>query len=349
MRVSENDAVAAGTSQCAPTSSDVSLQGTARDTAWGARESGMPASGAARRRLLVPGGRVRRLQARIAAYFRQGLAGIANLDFDELALDYTHTQRFEEQLSALAAAASAPLEARRVLEIGSGFGGFVALARQAGILAVGVEPDPAALSIARELQDTHGRLVQSCGERLPFASSSFDVVYSTQVLEHVANPAYVIREAARVLRPGGRMLMVVPNYRSFWEGHYCLLWPPLPSKTIARLWVRCFRRDPSYVDTLNFITPGVLRRILGGCPDLRVLDWGHGLWRRRLVSGVFPTWGGVARLKPLVDLVRRLGLACAVAQLGIWLECYTPICLVVEKVPEQSAEALPPFQQGTSP
>lgn len=49
------------------------------------------------------------------------------------------------------------------------------------------------------------------GERIPLPAASADTVLSTQVLEHVAEPALYLREAARVLRPGGILLLTCPG------------------------------------------------------------------------------------------------------------------------------------------
>ena len=48
------------------------------------------------------------------------------------------------------------------------------------------------------------------GNRLPFAEASVDTVLSTEVLEHLPEPRVAVREMARVLRPGGRLLLTVP-------------------------------------------------------------------------------------------------------------------------------------------
>ncbi len=54
------------------------------------------------------------------------------------------------------------------------------------------------------------------GSRLPFRDHSFDVVLTTQVLEHVFTPEEFLREIARVLRPGGRLILTVPFA---WDEH----------------------------------------------------------------------------------------------------------------------------------
>lgn len=58
--------------------------------------------------------------------------------------------------------------------------------------------------------------VEGDAESLPFPDASFDVVLSTQVLEHLKNPARALREAVRVLRPAGRLVLTVPGV---WPTH----------------------------------------------------------------------------------------------------------------------------------
>jgi ubiquinone/menaquinone biosynthesis C-methylase UbiE len=57
---------------------------------------------------------------------------------------------------------------------------------------------------------------QAIGESLPLSAESFDCVLMSEVIEHLEAPQISIREAARVLRSGGRLLITTPNYRSFW-------------------------------------------------------------------------------------------------------------------------------------
>lgn len=54
------------------------------------------------------------------------------------------------------------------------------------------------------------------GDRFPFEDGSFDGVLCTQVLEHVFNPEEFLREVARVLRPGGTLVLTVPFV---WDEH----------------------------------------------------------------------------------------------------------------------------------
>jgi SAM-dependent methyltransferase len=60
---------------------------------------------------------------------------------------------------------------------------------------------------------------QAALERLPFAASVFDYISSHEVIEHIEDPAVVLREFARVLKPGGICAIATPNGASWWLEH----------------------------------------------------------------------------------------------------------------------------------
>lgn len=92
-----------------------------------------------------------------------------------------------------------------VLDLGAGAGHGPELSLR-GLCrrVVGVDPDPRVL----ENPFLDEAVVSSA---LPFADSSFDLVVSYDVCEHLEDPARVFRDVARVLRPGGRFLLKTPN------------------------------------------------------------------------------------------------------------------------------------------
>jgi ubiquinone/menaquinone biosynthesis C-methylase UbiE len=106
----------------------------------------------------------------------------------------------------------------RVLDLGCGEGTFtgaiVAAAGPEGSV-VGAEVAEAALARARarlpELPDATWRLVELDGE-LPFADGAFDVVWASEVIEHVADTARWLSEVRRVLAGGGRLLLTTPDH-----------------------------------------------------------------------------------------------------------------------------------------
>ena len=93
---------------------------------------------------------------------------------------------------------------KKILDIGCG-GGFLTNAlAQVGHDAVGVDLSNNSLKIAQAKDATQRALyIQADALHLPFPEKSFDVVCAMDLLEHVEQPAEVIREASRVLKEGG--------------------------------------------------------------------------------------------------------------------------------------------------
>jgi len=95
----------------------------------------------------------------------------------------------------------------QVLEIGSGLGILAAqvAARVPHGSVIGLERSPDQLARApRDVRNLSS--IHADAHALPFPDATFDVVYCRYLLEHVADPVQVLREARRVLRFGGRML-----------------------------------------------------------------------------------------------------------------------------------------------
>jgi len=101
----------------------------------------------------------------------------------------------------------------RLLDAGAGRGRFVAAARAAGYDATGIEPSPARAAAARELR---GAEVAAVGiEDAAVAPASLDAVSLWHVLEHVTDPGAALARVAGWLRPGGALVVGVPNLDSW--------------------------------------------------------------------------------------------------------------------------------------
>ncbi|MGQ9625434.1 MAG: methyltransferase domain-containing protein [Anaerolineae bacterium] len=144
------------------------------------------------------------------------------------------------------------LEGRRVLDLGCGVGMYTAAFRRYTHSVYGLEID---FSRAQEAAEKSAGVVLAQAEELPFAGASFDVVFSHEVLEHVRDDRAAVREAARVLRPGGHLVIFVPNrwypfetHGFHWRGKYHFGLVPL----------------------VNYL-PDFLRRHL--CPHVRAYSW----------------------------------------------------------------------------
>jgi ubiquinone/menaquinone biosynthesis C-methylase UbiE len=108
----------------------------------------------------------------------------------------------------------------RLLDLGCGEGTFAALAAAAGAVVRGADVAASALARARA---SHPQLeFDHLDERgpLPYADNSFDVVWASEVIEHVADTARWLSEVRRVLVPRGRVLVTTPAHGRLWT----LLW-----------------------------------------------------------------------------------------------------------------------------
>lgn len=188
-----------------------------------------------------------------------------------------------------------PLQGKKLLEIGCGFGTNLATwIKQYGLDAYGTERDTEGFSYSLQasslLFTANGldpqRVIRVTSDVLPFEDGSFDVVYSGNVLEHTENPHLILREAVRVLRPGGYLHVEVPNYLSYFEGHYFLPQPPLIWKWMLPAWVRLFGRDPAFARTMRTeLNPIWFRRAIGeinGQYPIRLLSLGEEVFLDRL-------------------------------------------------------------------
>ncbi len=106
----------------------------------------------------------------------------------------------------------------KVLEIGCGLGTDGAQFAEAGADYTGVDLTEAAVDLARkrfELFNLPGKFQTADAENLDFANESFDLVYSHGVLHHTPETAKAIREIHRVLRPGGRAMVMLYHRDSY--------------------------------------------------------------------------------------------------------------------------------------
>jgi 2-polyprenyl-3-methyl-5-hydroxy-6-metoxy-1,4-benzoquinol methylase len=108
------------------------------------------------------------------------------------------------------------LAGARVLEIGCGSGTFAAWMAESGAAEV-VGQDFSAVPISHATERfRHDNLTFSVGniEAIDAPAESFDLAVSCETIEHVPHPAKAVAELARVLRPGGTLLLTTPNYMS---------------------------------------------------------------------------------------------------------------------------------------
>jgi 2-polyprenyl-3-methyl-5-hydroxy-6-metoxy-1,4-benzoquinol methylase len=196
--------------------------------------------------------------------------------FDDLMDDYDLGRRAQVLVDQFLM--SVELAGARVLDGGCGVGALtrVLTAKGARVVALDIGPQ-----LAAQTQQRCGcAAVVGTLMALGFLSDTFDVVLSSEAIEHTPNPEHAVRELYRVLRPGGHLVLSTPN--RLWQG------PVRLASTIG------WRPYDGYE---NFLWPGELRRLLeqqGG----QVIDHrGIHLWPFQIVP--------LRRLSTTVDCFGR--------------------------------------------
>jgi SAM-dependent methyltransferase len=177
---------------------------------------------------------------------------------------------------------------QRVLDVGSGNGYVLSRYAAAGARVYGVDLTRTGIDLCRRrfaLAGLRGHFTVASAEDLPFASETFDLVCSMGVLHHTPRTERAVREVHRVLRPGGRLIVMFYHRNSF---HYRVLFP------LRRLLAgKTLQQSVNEVDGVgnpkgDVYSRNELRQLLSGFSDLDIF------------AGLLP-WhrlGGAARAVP---------------------------------------------------
>jgi SAM-dependent methyltransferase len=133
------------------------------------------------------------------------------MDYDQAAGSYAAHRRVHSGVLRELCEGGGLVPASTVLEVGCGTGNHIcALARRFNCAAYGLDPSAGMLAHARARPEPV-MWVQGRAEKLHFADGAFDLVFSVDVIHHVADQAACYREAARTLRPGGLVCTVTDS------------------------------------------------------------------------------------------------------------------------------------------
>ncbi len=172
-----------------------------------------------------------------------------------------------------------PLDGRDVLDVGCGDGAYALAATRAGARVTGLDRSAAALAAARDRAASEGLAVDlQAGDAgaLPFAADRFDVVLAVTVLCFLEQPARAVAEMARVLRPGGLLVLGELGKWSTWAA-----WRRLRSLAGPTSW-----------RAARFWSAGELRSLLRGAGLVPGAERG---------AAFYPPVGRAARLLEPVD------------------------------------------------
>lgn len=165
----------------------------------------------------------------------------------------------------------APLRGAVVADIGGGSGHFTEVFRRRGAQSYLFEPDPVELTARGRVPD--GAVVAD-GYLLPLADAAADICFSSNVLEHVADPQTFISEMVRITRPGGLIYCSFTNWLSPWGGHEMAPWHYLGAERARERYRRRTGRDAKHALGRNLfaIHVGPTLRQVRAREDVRVVS-----------------------------------------------------------------------------
>jgi len=237
------------------------------------------------------------------------------------------------------------LHGKKLLEIGSGYGANLATwIKNYQLDGFGTERDTegfgSSFQASRELFAANGldpeRIIRVTTDALPFADASFDIVYAGNVLEHTEAPLKVLEEAVRVLRPGGFLHAEVPNYLSYFEGHYLVPQPPLLWRWMLPQWVRLLGRDPAFAYTMRTeINPVWCRRAVKQINKkyrVKLISLGAEIFLDRLMQPFeFEMERTATKLGRLIAILQTVNVGNWIGRFIVLAQGHYPIYLTVQK------------------
>jgi demethylmenaquinone methyltransferase/2-methoxy-6-polyprenyl-1,4-benzoquinol methylase len=178
-----------------------------------------------------------------------------------------------------------------VLDVATGTGAVAReLLAQKRCTVVGLDQSPEMLAEARRRLSASVTLIEGHAEELPFPDAAFDALTFTYLLRYVDDPSAVLRELARVVRPGGTIAgleFALPRglWRPLWE-LYVRAGLPAAGRVLS----------PGWAEVGDFLGPSI-RGFYERLPESRLLElwWDAGIHdvraRRLSLGGGIVTWG----------------------------------------------------------
>jgi 2-polyprenyl-3-methyl-5-hydroxy-6-metoxy-1,4-benzoquinol methylase len=120
---------------------------------------------------------------------------------------------YQEQIFSLMALTK--LKNGKLLDIGCGNGGFLSQMAELDWEVYGVELDKEAISMAKKKEEL--RIFEGTLQDAQFKEETFDVITMNHVIEHLGDPLQTLEECFRILKKGGKLVVITPNLNSF--GH----------------------------------------------------------------------------------------------------------------------------------
>jgi SAM-dependent methyltransferase len=206
----------------------------------------------------------------------------------------------------------------RILDVGCGLGAYVRKLRTISEDVYGVDIDP---DKVEQAQKELPHIYLAPAEELPFPDASFDMVLQHEVLEHVRDDRQAVREACRVVKAGGRVIIFAPNRWYPFETHGIYDWQGryhFGNIPLVNYLPRSLRGH--FCPHVRTYTARTLRNLLSGLPCRIVVH-----------TQIYPGYDKIARRRPrLARLLRRVTYALESTPMRVFGLSHL---LVVERMP----------------
>ena len=220
---------------------------------------------------------------------------------------------------------------QKILEIGFKNGLFLNECHKAGLIPTGIEIEKGYYEKVKTAYP-HLSVVWYNGERIPFPNETFDFVVSYQVLEHVSCIEHIFSECVRLLKPNGTMYHVCPNYSSFYEGHYKVIWTPCFNKTLGRYYLKLLRLYTPYYETLSIVKPKTILQSLNSHKNgITLISLGQKEFIRKFNRKQIQKIDNMLLKKILLLLLKKKMLSEILLKLIARINWYYPLTIIARK------------------
>jgi len=220
----------------------------------------------------------------------------------------------------------------KILDAGCGFGYFVSYCIDKGYDCYGYEIDPRLAEISRDLlrmNHQNPEKIKLIGtNKLTYPKGTFDVINMHFVLDCVTDIPSLLKKLKTILKVGGKMYSINPNYYCLYNPVYSLIFIPWLPIFINRIYFRLMGRpNMHFLESLTFTTPRMLENIFNN-ENLGYVNLGYQYWEDLISNRKLSDRSNF--LRSLVKYFKRYKLTFFLRLVGK-LGFYTPLVYVVEK------------------
>ena len=140
----------------------------------------------------------------------------------------------------------------RLLDVGCGVGTISLELQKKGFKVYGIDLSSVAIEKAKE-KDINAVQCDVDKDGIPFNDNYFDVVWAGDVVEHVFDPIFLLKEMSRVLKPTGKALLTTPNNMNIFIRTYIFLTGKSPQSNIYRKYRQCKHHTMFSLELLHYM------------------------------------------------------------------------------------------------